>query len=365
MNQPRFASFLLTVLMISTALLWLSGWSKIKYDVSNATELMNSAGDSISCWKVGRGDVVLSYTENSINLSNHSQAISYVNCDQRLPNDAHYTGVNVSGTLKFGHITKINNLSEPSYPPVAYAGFIDQNGGIIKYKTVQRYTGSYVPQRFNKTIEFYPGTTLLRFAIHLGTAGLTVSVTDLSIKVMQEGAWRNPVFFATILAWTVTIALLVSALFHAGFCARTILTMVASLFLLSGLFIPLSIITDVLNSIGPTSFISNSNEQHIYVIMDLAHFIIFASLFVLLAHHLKQHPITPPKVALALLFVALASEGIQLHIDDRTVSISDILLNICGIFTGYLITSVGSLKAIIYRFKMNVTPASNDRKNRH
>ena len=365
MNQPRFVSNLLTMLMISTALLWLSGWSNIKYDVSNAKELEDSADDAISCWKIGRGDVVLNFNENSIKISNHSNGISYVNCDQVIPVHKHYTGVNVSGTLKFGQITKLHNLQIGSYPPVVYAGFIDQNGDIIKYKTLQRYAGSSAPQSFSKTIGVYPGTALFRIAIHQSTAESTVSIRDLSIKVMQEGVWQKPAIITTLLAWSATFALLLSALFHTRFFIRTALTMVASFVLLSGLLVPLSIFTNLLNSFGPTSFISNMNEQHIYFIMDLAHFFIFASLFILLARSLRQLPITLSTVALALLFVAFASEGVQLHIDDRTVRISDILLNVCGIFAGYLITNVTLLKTLLDRFSMNFIPTSSDRKDRH
>jgi VanZ family protein len=86
----------------------------------------------------------------------------------------------------------------------------------------------------------------------------------------------------------------------------------------------------------------------------VGHFLFFCLIAIVLVRNARALPISPAQLILLLLLLAVASEGMQLHLFNRTTRLSDLGIDAGGILLGSLLASVFKAKRRTRRSRSRV-----------
>jgi VanZ family protein len=229
--------------------------------------------------------------------------------------------------------------------------FLDDKQETIQYLTVQALTGDFAHYRAERIVSIpdaarYFVTTLINRdsdgAFELTDARVTVVSTSLLYRVI------SPLIFAL---W---VGLLLAAMLwllknggpQVGFPASVLL-----LLILTGVLLPESITT---NHVLPAyqkvaALLSLQHAEPLGILYKVGHFLFFLALSFTLMLNRYRLRLSAPMVLTFMLVFALATEGLQLHLFNRSTRFLDIAIDLAGVLLAWLIVS--KLQSLLVRKK--------------
>lgn len=331
--------FLFLVALIGlTAITWAIGLLDIQYK-SESTIAFNSGfpGNSEQ-WKLAGDPTNITLSANSVTISRISEQQSYAMREFPLPPP----DVLLDRQLRVrGAITTLKQASSTTFDDVAayMIWFQDQNNESIQYTTVQALTGDFAQYRAERIVsvpnEARSFVTVLinrksDGAFELTDANVTVVETTLLYRIISPA-----VFFLWIcLVLVAMVWLVINGGFRVGIAVGVLLSLT-----LIGILIPDSVTT---HYIFPAykqfaKLLSLDHSEPLGVYYKIGHFLFFFAVSLVLILNRERLQLSVSIVILFMLVFAIATEGLQLHMFNRSTRLSDVGIDIFGIAVAALI----------------------------
>jgi len=333
-SNPRFLYFLILI----TAVVWVSGTLISPYKVHNKFMFATGFPGAVDTWIPEAPDYSL-VTDTAAQLRAHpSITIKLVkDCpsgSERLT--ASEYKVSATGTL-------IETGSIPNSTAVVGFWFLGNDNSIVEYHNIHIQPGRYDTFSSHKVVSWPTAAVACVFGLISNVGGPTISVTDGSVDAVSA----NPVYKSALVAMGLLVLIFVLDVLYFAVRKLSVLQFLLPLVLVVSLVVGIALngpllvkyIHPILNwgMVLLSSMVGGVGENRMALawIFKLGHgvlfFIISLCFFSIRMVLHTNHRI----MLLSLLVLAVASEGLQLHINDRGASFIDILFDWAGVLAAW------------------------------
>lgn len=333
-NIHRF----LALITVVTALTWALGLLDIQFSVKQDMAFANGFPGETAQWQPAGDWSNVDINEQAISVFRHSDKRSFAKRTFQLPDTFDHSSdkLRINGTVE----TLPRELESDDVRGAAYMIWLqDEAGEVVRYLTVQELTGSkevYDAERIVSVPEEVSGFALV---LNSRDANHGFSLTDASVQIISTTPHYLISSAVLVLVWLI-ILLICFKWFHEH-ASWPVFTTACLLIIgiIVGVMLPesmtLGFIDPLLASVAEQ--LPALDFQSLKSTYKIGHFVFFLLISLLLAFNANAWSLKPLLLLYLLILLAIASEGMQLHLFNRTTRLSDLGIDGAGILVGWLI----------------------------
>lgn len=335
---PKGILHFLIALVSLTVATWAIGLLDIQYRTESTLAFESSFPGDTAAWKLGGDPSNISLTSSSVIIervsAQHSYAMrKYPLPPAEIPVDRQLRVRGDISTLKQASRTKINAVA-------AYMiWFQDENDDTIQYTTIQALTGDFSEYRAERIVGVPTNAHAFTIVLINRDSDGTFELTDANVASVTKTELYQNISFVLFTLWLCMVVLSIVWLATRGGTKLGISVGAFLVLTLIGVLIPESITS---NYILPTykaltEMLSLSHSEPLGAYYKLGHFIFFFAVSLSLILNRHQLQLSVFILMLLLLTFAVATEGLQLHLYNRSTRLSDIGIDMSGVILATLL----------------------------
>lgn len=334
MNQSKSNNVLifLVALIGLTAFTWAIGLLDIQYKSETRLAFASGFPGDAKQWKLAGDPINITLTPESVRINRVSEKHSYAMRQFPLPpeKDLLDRQLRVRGdisTLKQASTRKVNEVA-------AYMiWFQDQNGKTIQYMTVQALTGDFSEYRAERIVTVPSGARSFYTVLINRDSDGSFELTNANVTLVKATLLYQLIRPVVFVLWFCLVLLAVSWLILKGGYKTGISIGIFLALTLIGVLMPESVTN---NYIFPTykkltEALQLAHSEPLGIYYKAGHFLFFFALSLMLIINRQQLRLSVWIILLLMLIFAVATEGLQLHLYNRSTRLSDIGIDIAGI----------------------------------
>ena len=344
MTRPESNSvriFLLALIAL-TGITWAVGLMDIQYKSETTLAFENGFPGDTAQWKLAGDPDNLTLSPQSVKMARVSGNRSYAMREFPLPDaeelvDRHLRVRGVITTVKQASRTRIEDVA-------AYMiWFQDKDDETIQYTTVQTLTGDFPEYRAERIVSIpKEARAFITVLINRDSDG-SFELTDANVTVVEKTLLYKLISPSVFILWIFLVLLAVIWLIMKGGYKIGIAVGVFLTLTLIGILIPDSVTN---NYIFPAykkfaQILSLGHSEPLGVYYKIGHFLFFFAVTLTLVINRQRLQLSIGLTVLLMLIFAIATEGLQLHLYNRSTRLSDIGIDVSGIvlavFVGLLL----------------------------
>lgn len=337
-NQPNSILIFLVILIALTAVTWASGLLDIQYKSEATLAFENGFPGDSAQWKLAGDPVNISLSPESVKIERVSEQRSYAMRQFPLPPPEELLDRHLRVR---GDITTIKQASRSTRDAEAayMIWFQDEQDETIQYTTIQALTGDFLHYRAERIVKVPQAARAFITVIINRESDGSFELTDADVTLVETTLLYKLISPTVFFLWGCLILLaIIWLILNGGYK----LGMTVGIFLaltLFGILIPDSITN---NFIFPAykilaQSLSLNHSEPLGIYYKIGHFLFFFALSVTLIVSRERLLLSVGLILLLVLIFAIATEGLQLHLYNRSTRLSDIGIDLAGIALGVLI----------------------------
>jgi len=225
----------------------------------------------------------------------------------------------------------------------------DDNDKVVKYVTVGKIDGLSDHYEVNRTIGLTENVTGFSFVLANKKTSAEFALVDASVWLVSELPTFSKARIAIFLVWSIILLIVLYYLFtHGSKATFAAIATVISLIII-GVLMPETIRAGTVKPVY--DFIQNltglAGDSVLAYAYKVGHFIFFFLCTLLLLLHRKTLQLRTWEIYLIVVLFAIATEGLQLYLLDRSTRITDLFIDFSAIVAGAILaTVIVTIKAI-------------------
>jgi VanZ family protein len=339
-DSSSSAKAFLAVMVVLTAVTWAVGLLDIQYKAVATLAFENGFPGELSDWKPAGDPENITVSANSVRIDRNTDKQSYAMRVFPLPPAQDLAGrhLRVRGTLKtLSRATPIDPKRVAAY----MIWFQDENQETIQYLTVQALTGDFPDYRAERIVSVPDNARFFVTALINRDSNGAFELTDADVTLVSTTVLYSLISPAVFAGWLTLLLVAMFWMIRSG--SKKLGLSVSALLLLTfvGVLLPESITTLYLLPAYTklSSILALENTEPMGHLFKVGHFVFFFVLSNVLVLNRQTLRLSASLILSFMLVFALATEGLQLHLFDRSTRLSDIGIDLAGILSGWLIAT--------------------------
>lgn len=331
------------MLVVVTVLTWTLGLLDVKYHLDGDLAFQNGFPGDTSQWQpagdwsnVVIDDLAIAVTRKTNNRSHVKRTFAF-------PDNADLSSnkLRIRGTVQTQDFEEI--VPDNDGRGAAYMVWLeDADGEVLRYLTIHNLTGEQALYQAERIVSIPENATAFTLVLNSRDSVNNFSLTNASAELISV----TPIYKAGIIllaiAWLLVFALSAKWIFKYGSRSLFVTSTLLIIGIIAGVMLPESatdsVITpifDAISNIIPA--FDQGAEQSTY---KVGHFLFFFLISMVLSLNAKTLHLNAAMLLILLFLLAIASEGMQLHLFNRTTRIFDLWIDGAGILLGWLVATV-------------------------
>ncbi len=351
MNTASRKIHVFIVLMaVVTAMTWTLGLLDIKYKVESSAAFPNGFPGDTSLWQRAGDWSNVDIDDTQVTVRRDSDERSYAKrtfdlLDQDGRSDFK---LRIRGTIK----TAKHVVDPADERGAAFMIWLeDDQGEVFRYLTVQEMKGAYDTYQAERIISIPDSVRSFTLVLNSRDSTSSFSLVDASVDMLSVTPLYR--FASTLLlcSWLILFVLCVKWLIQHASTSLRIKAGVLIICIIIGVMLPESAINGVVDPLfnaiaGKVPAFAHFDAKSLY---KIGHFLFFCLISLVLIRNSRSLPISQTSLIVLLLLLAVASEGMQLHLFNRTTRLSDLGIDAGGILLGWLLATAFKPKRLSRR----------------
>ena len=342
-----------------TVLTWVANQNITQYKQIGPVAFQNGFPGDLTQWSGQGGWENIVFEQDGIKLQRNVDKASYaVRTFALAPsNNRAQEKLDVTGFIKT--ITK-KPATETSSGGAFTIRLQDDSDKVVKYILIGKVDGTQDDYEVSRIFNLTENITRFSVVFYNKKSSAEFALVDASVSLVTELPAFSFARVAIFLAWSILLLIALYYLFtHASITMFGVITAVIMLTFI-GVLMPETIRAGAIRPVYDTvqNLTGLSNDLGLVYAFKVGHFVFFfLSTFILLLYRGPLKMLAWEILLLMFLF-AIATEGLQLYLLDRTTRITDLIIDFSAIFTGAILTvMIVTIKAIFLKKSKTTTAA--------
>lgn len=338
--QNRIYFFIL-VFAVCTLATWALGLSNAKYTQQAFIAFDNGFPGDIDLWQRAGDWSNVEFSDEKIKVNRTTDNTSFAKREFALPESSGKNSARLRVTGTIDTETYVEDSSDD--PGAALMVWIqDSNEEVIKYSTISDLSGQLDQFKAERIVSIPADAVAVSLVLNSRESTSGYSLTDASLETITITPLYIGCISILILAWLLIFGIASYWVYKnlatkIAIAALTLLAgTVAGVLMPEGIAIPY--INPLLEFLG-TSF-AHSDHALTEFAYKIGHFVFFFFVSLLFMLNSSSLPISKIQILLLMLLLAIATEGMQLHLFNRTTRLSDLGIDTSAIVFGWVISSI-------------------------
>lgn len=325
-------------MIVLTAMTWVTGMLDIQYQSDKTLAFENGFPGDITDWHQDGDAENLSLSSDAVTIQRHTSNRSYAIRTFTLPDSAEIK----TGKLRIRGIIKTLTQASPlekDHVAAFMIWFRGANDDVVQYLTVQALTGDFPEYRAERIVSIPDTAQAFSLVMINRESNGAFALTDASVAVVGTTPLYGVIGLTLVILWSGLALVAMLWLFRTGGAAlMTGLTALVTL-TVAGTVLPESITS---NQILPLyqaliEALKLSHAEPLGIVYKVGHFLFFFAATLLGLLNYRRLEISMLSILLFMFILAVATEGLQLHLFNRSTRLSDIGIDSLGITLAWLI----------------------------
>lgn len=348
----------------ATVITWVVSQNITQYEQNGPVAFQNGFPGDLEQWSRKGGWENILFEQDGIKLHRNVDKASYaVRTFALAPsNNRIHQKLDVSALIK---TTTKKPSTDTSNGAAVTVWLQDDSDKVVKYVLVGRLNGLWNQYEVARVIDLTENITRFSFVFYNKQSSAEFALVDASVSLVTEvPAYRNA-RIAIFFLWSIFLLIALYYLFtHASKTMFGVITAVIVL-TFAGVLLPETIrsgavkpVYDTLhNLIGLADDPNNLGLKYAY---KIGHFVFFFLSTLILLLYRKPLELLAWEIFLLVTLFAIATEGLQLYLLDRSTSIFDLIIDFSAIVIGAILAvSIVTIKAILSKKSKSPTAMLN------
>lgn len=346
---PRFVF----VVLLATVFSWVLGQDNYKYHFHSQIGFENGFPGDLDNWTRAGDWANVDFTENGISVNRSTPNKSYAKYEVQIPSDAQEKGLDlkVNGTVDIDLIEDQAESYKDDDGGSLMVWYRDATGEIIKYANVQEFNLNQANYSATKILAIPDAANSFEIVLNSRDSLNSMSLIDASIEMLQQTKLYKLGLTALLALWLLIGFLGIRWLIQYGDTRLTLTLAALVVAIFIGVLLPEKFMSNQIDRrlINYFEISPSSRDGILEIVYKGGHFLFFflVSLVVVINSH--KLSIQHLSAVTLLVLLAVATEGMQLHLLGRTTRLLDLGVDVTGIVLA------ASLAYILSRLKQRKT----------
>lgn len=339
-TASRKIHLFIALMAVVTAMTWATGLLDFKYKVESNVAFQNGFPGDISLWERAGDWSNVDIGDTLITVRRDTEEQSYATRRFELPeleSRSDYK-LRVRGTIKTA-----NYVKDPAGKQgAAFMIWLENDQGeFFRYLTVQEMKGAHDTYQAEKIISIPDAVRSFTLVLNSKESSSSYSLADASVEMISVTPLYRFASTLLICSWLLLFVICAKWLVKN---ASPVLSTTAAVLVVSiviGVMLPESALDNIVDPVfgALASKFPAFTQLDAKALYKIGHFLFFCVTSFVLMRNARTLPIKHTMLILLLLLLAVASEGMQLHLFNRTTRLSDLGIDASGILLGWLLAS--------------------------
>ena len=338
-TSRKIYSFTALVIVV-TVLTWTLGLLNIKYHLDGDVAFQDGFPGDVSLWQPAGDWSNIAIDDDRISVLRKTDNRSFAKHSFQLPDRENLSSskLRIRGTLET--LNMAESTVDSDGRGAAYMVWLeDADGEVVQYLTIQNLTGAQARYQTERIVSIPDGVTAFTLVLNSRDSVNSFSLTDASAELISITPIYKAGIALLVFAWLVIFALSAKWIFKRG--SRTLF--ITSTLLIAGIIVGVMLPeTATVGFVNPvfqkiSGLIPAFDLEAAQSTYKIGHFLFFLLVSIVLGLHAKSLHISGLMLLVLLFLLAIASEGMQLHLFNRTTRLSDLGIDGAGILLGWII----------------------------
>jgi len=326
--------FLIAIGLV-TVLTWAIGLLDMQYTVEKRLAFDSGFPGDTSLWKATGEAQNIEIADDAIRLSRQAEGRSYAQRTFDLPpaEELQDRKLKVQGSVD---ITKQPTVTDPEQEAAFMIWFLDETSTPTVYLNVAKLDTEIAGTEATRIVSIPEDARYFTLAFNTGDSDGDYALTDASVDVISTNPTYQIISPIIYFCWLVIAAIVIFWLFRnaGGWLSIGLSLLVVGTFI--GVLLPETItvgyVLPAYESVARVLAITGN--EPLEVMYKIGHFVFFTLVALLIFLNLERLRLGFAIALSYLLLLAVGTEGLQLHLFDRTTRMSDIIIDLLGVLTG-------------------------------
>ncbi len=337
MTDSRKIHLFIASMVVVTLLTWTLGLLDIKYSLDSRFSFKDGFPGDTTLWHPAGDWANVDISDEAVSILRNTEGRSYAKRRFILPDitDPASKKLRIHGTLE----TLDRGADNGDERGAAYMVWLeDDDGEVLKYLTIQELTGSQDAYEAERVISLPDSVKAFTLVLNSRDSADSFSLTDASAELISTTLLYRISSYFLVICW-IAIFLASGKWLYQNASRGLFVTgslLVAGIVI--GVMLPENMTIGIVNPVfdAIASRIPSFDLDAAQSTYKVGHFVFFFFIALVLALNVRSLPLKPSLLVVLLLLLAVASEGMQLHLFNRTTRLSDLGIDTAGIMLGWL-----------------------------
>ncbi|MGQ7846326.1 VanZ family protein [Granulosicoccus sp. 3-233] len=323
-------------------LTWALGLLDIKYHLDGSVAFESGFPGDVSAWQRAGDWSNIDIEDDRISVTRETDNRSFAKRSFPLPVGEYPSSskLRIRGTLETLGITETPADSDGR--GAAYMVWLqDADDEVKRYLTIQDLTGERERYEAERIVSIPDDVAAFTLVLNSRDSGNSFSLTNASVDLISITPIYKAGILLLVIAWLAIFAMGAIWIYKRG--SRTLF--ITSSLLITGIIVGVMLPETATVGVVDPAF---KTISHLIPAFDLeaahstykiGHFLFFLLISLVLGWHARSLPASGVILVLLLFLLAIASEGMQLHLFNRTTRLSDLGIDGAGILLGWLLAT--------------------------
>lgn len=334
MTHPTSKNVLIFLMALIglTAITWAVGLLDIQYKSETGLAFDGGFPGEYKQWKLAGDPINLTLTSSSVKIDRISEKQSYAIRQFPLPPAAEL----LDRQLRVrGVISTLKQASRtPAKDVAAYMiWFQNKNDETIQYTTVQALTGDFSEYRAERILSVPDEARSFSTVLLNRDSDGSFELTDANVTLVKTTLLYQLISPVVFVLWICLVLAAVSWLvINGGYKIGIVVGFFLALTFI-GVLIPESVTSDYIYPAYKklAQMLSLEHSEPLGIYYKLGHFLFFFAVTLTLILNHQRLQLSAWMILLLMLILAVATEGLQLHLYNRSTRLSDIGIDLAGV----------------------------------
>lgn len=333
--------FFILAFVACTVATWALGLSDTKYEQHDLIAFENGFPGDIDHWERAGDWSNVEFSDEKITVNRTTDNTSYAKRAFALPESFSESNARLRVTGTVNTETYTEDIS--GNPGAALMVWIeDASGEVIKYSTIADLAGQLDNFQAERIVSIPNDAVAVSLVLNSREATSSYSLTDASLNTIAVTSVYLEAITILIVAWIVLFGVACFWMYKNLPTKIAIVALVLVAGTVIGVLMPENItdpyVKPLLEFLGQN--VAPSGPKFAEFAYKIGHFVFFFFVALLFMQNAASLPISRFQLLLLMLLLAIATEGMQLHLFNRTTRLSDLAIDSSAIVVGWAVSSI-------------------------
>ncbi len=335
----KFHAFIVLMAVV-TAMTWALGLLDVKYKVESTAAFPNGFPGDTSLWQPA-GDwsnVDIDDTQITVRRDTVNRSYAKRTFDLQEEEGRSDFKLRIRGTIK----TAEHVIDPADERGAAFMIWLeDDQGEVFRYLTVQEMKGAHDTYQAERIISIPDSVRSFTLVLNSRDSTSSFSLVDASVEMLSVTPLYRLGSALLLCSWLILFAISAKWLVQHASPSLSMTAGFLVVCIIIGVMLPESATNGVVDPLfdaiaGKFPAFANFDAKSLY---KVGHFLFFCLITLVLIRNARSLSISKTTLIVLLLLLAVASEGMQLHLFNRTTRLSDLGIDAGGILLGWFLVT--------------------------